>query len=131
MTAKTLTGAFVVVVEDELEQREALGSLLRRWGCHAVIARSAHGAIEQLAGHLRAPNAIISDYQLGAGATGPDAIQAICRALGEDVPSMILTGEHNAFRDSTIRTSGWPVVTKPVAPEHLRRQLANLLVRPG
>ena len=123
-----LGGAFVVVVEDEREQREAAELLLRNWGCHVVAAASAAQAIEQLGGHLRLPNVLLVDYRLQHHETGAAAIQAIRAALGDDTPALIITGECTAAAGACLRKLGAAVLPKPVHPETLRQHLAAAIV---
>ena len=129
--ASVLGGAFVDVVEDEAQQREAAELLLRNWGCHVLPAASAAQAIERLRHHLRLPNVLLVDYRLqphGSGGTGCAAIQAIRAALAEDIPALIVTGECSAAADAGIRQLGVALLPKPVHPETLRQRLAEAIV---
>jgi two-component system, sensor histidine kinase len=127
--AAAIVGSFIVFVEDEKEQREAMELLLRNWGCHVVAAASAKEAIEQLRDHLRLPNVLLVDYRLENNETGLQAIRAIRSAIGEDVPASIISGECASFVDTTIGDLGVSVVRKPISPAQLRRHLAAMLVR--
>jgi CheY-like chemotaxis protein/nitrogen-specific signal transduction histidine kinase len=125
--ASAIYGTFVVFIDDEKELREAIRLLLNKWGCHAVVAASATGAIAALSEHLRTPDLIITDYKLGDRSTGLQAIRDIRSALDESVPAIIISGERGAFVDKQLAASGVRLLRKPVDPDMLRRQLVELL----
>jgi CheY-like chemotaxis protein len=123
-----ICGAFVVIVEDEKEQREAAALLLQNWGCHVVAASSAAEAIERLADHLQLPNLLLVDYRLQDHQTAAAAIRAIRSALADDTPALILSGDCSAAADACISDLGATVLRKPVNAQALRQRLAEALV---
>ena len=134
--APTTTGAddcatalFVsfVVVEDERDQREAIGLLLRDWGCHVVSAASAAEALELLQDHLRLPNLLLADYRLTGDESGLAAIRAIRSALGENIPAAIISGDCPSVVDGSNETADLALLRKPVSPERLHHCLVSLL----
>ena len=126
--AAAIFGAFVVVVEDEKEQRDAMEQLLRNWGCHVVAVSTTAQAIEQLQHHLRLPNVLLADYRLQNSETGFGAIRAIRSAVAECIPALILTGECSMAIDTTIECPCVSVLRKPLSPEDLRKHLAKAIV---
>jgi len=126
-SAAAIFGSFVVVVEDETEQREAIAALLRHWGCHVVAAATAADAIAQLADHMRLPNVVLADYRLPDSSTGLAAIRAIRSATAEDIPALIMTGECPTFVDTGIVEPSVRLLRKPVPPARLREHLAQAL----
>lgn len=129
--AAGIYGAFVVFVEDDAQQRDAMEQLLQRWGCHTLTASSGAGAVTQLSDHLRAPNLLLCDYRLAHHETGMDAIRALRAAIGDEVPAIVISGEPHAFVDPELHASGIPLLRKPVAAEQLRLRLAELLSPKG
>ena len=123
-----LHGAFVVVVEDEQEQREAAELLLRNWGCHVVAAASAAEAIKSLQGHLRQPNVLLVDYRLQSHQTGAAAIHALRAALGADIPALLVSGECATTLEACVRELGATMLPKPVHAETLRQHLAAAVI---
>ena len=121
-------GAFVVIVEDETEQREAMRLLLRKWGCQVVATASGAEAIEQLADHMRLPNVVLADCKLPNNETGLGAIRAIRSATAEDVPAFIMTGEGSTLVDANVGEPGIAMLRKPVVPKQLRKRLAEALI---
>src|SRR4030095_580139 len=103
-------GAFVVVVDDETERREAMRLLLCRWGCQVVATASGAEAIEDLAHHMRLPNVVLADYKLPNNETGLGAIRAIRSATAEDVPAFIMTGDCSTSVDANLGEPGGALV---------------------
>ena len=127
-TLAVLHGAFVVVVEDEPEQREAAALLLRNWGCHVVAAATAAQAIKALEGHLRQPSVLLVDYRLRPHETGADAIRALRAALGAHIPAVIVSGEGATTHEACARELGATLLPKPVHAEALRQHLAQAVL---
>ncbi len=125
--ASAIYGAFVVFIDDEKELRDAMRLLLAKWGCHAVVVASATEAIAALSEHLRTPDLIIADYNLGDRTTGLQAIREIRSALDENVDAIVISGERGAFVDKALAASGIRLLRKPVDPDTLRRQLGESL----
>lgn len=122
-----LSGAFVVVVEDERLVREGMQDLLTQWGCQVVTAGSAMEAAARLAEHDRMPDLIISDYRLRDGETGIQAISRLQAAYPVSIPALLISGDTAPERLREARESGLRLLHKPVPPARLRAMLAALL----
>ena len=125
---RQFSGRFVVIVDNETEQREAMQMLLRKWGCQVVATASGAEAIEQLADHMRLPNVVLADCKLPNNETGLGAIRAIRSATAEDVPAFIMTGEGSTLVDANVGEPGIAMLRKPVVPKQLRKRLAEALI---
>ncbi len=122
-----LRGKTVLVIDDERSVRDGMGTLLDRWGCLSLLATSREDALAAIA--TQRPDLIVADLRLRAGASGLDAIDEVRRALGRDVPALIITGDTTmeAIRQVVLRSE--PLIHKPVRPVRLRAALSQLLVR--
>ena len=78
---------------------------------------------------LRFPDAIVTDYRIGASETAHDVIVAVRRYTGEDTPALILTGEELGRAGLEIAGSAYPVIRKPLSAAELRRHLLAALER--
>ena len=125
--AAALGKAVVLVIDDDAPVLEAMHEALRGWGVEAVTARSLDCALARLPECGRYPDVIISDYRLGQGASGIDAIKRIHHELGVAIPAMIITGDTAPKSLRVIQASGFCYLPKPVTAERLRAQLAKLL----
>jgi signal transduction histidine kinase/CheY-like chemotaxis protein len=120
-----LTGWAVLVIDDEPAVRRAMIEVLARWDCRALAAESAAEALALMADEF-VPDAIIADYRLRDGRTGAEAIADITRALGRQIPAMIVTGDTAPERLREAGASGYLLLHKPVQPALLRTALCTL-----
>ena len=125
--AAALGKAVVLVIDDDEPVLEAMREALRGWGVETVTARSLPCALARLPECGRYPDVIVSDYRLGAGASGVDAIRRIRHELGMAIPAMIITGDTAPKSLRVIQASGYCYLPKPVTAERLRVELSKLL----
>jgi two-component system CheB/CheR fusion protein len=122
-----LDGMAVLVVDDEVDARDALVSLLERYGAEVRPAASVAEAMTSLAAAL--PDVLISDL----GMPGEDGYELIRRVRllpveeGGRLPSLAVsaygTDEH---RKKVMRTGFQKHLEKPVAPDELVTAVARL-----
>ncbi|HEX7926627.1 MAG TPA: response regulator, partial [bacterium] len=117
--------AVVLVIEDQAAIRRGMETLLGEWGYRPLLARNAEEALS----HARtaAPDFIVSDYQLGNGATCLEAIDAVNAACGRTVPAVIVTGDTGPESLRAAIASGHVVLHKPLMPAKLRAVLMRML----
>jgi signal transduction histidine kinase/CheY-like chemotaxis protein len=120
-------GKFVVVVDDDALVLDAMGGILKSWGCSVVTAKSDTDALVALAGNGRQLDLIISDYRLGDGRTGFDAIERLRSSFGAHIPAFLISGDTAPERLREARASGYYLLHKPVLPMTLRSVISQLL----
>lgn len=124
-TPGDLHGMRVLLIEDNPHAREAVHALLESWGCQ-VFQASTYAETLQHVPTWGVPDVILSDYQLGAGATGIDCIAAVRSQAQANVPACLLSGEtHEDFLQAA-KAAELPVLHKPVRPAKLRSLLRHL-----
>ncbi|HYD66801.1 MASE3 domain-containing protein [Azospirillum sp.] len=111
---------FAIIIDDESIILDGMRALLESWGFDVETALSADEALRALAARGRPPDVLISDYRLGGGRTGVEAIRAVRDAWGDAVPSILLTGDTGPDRLVEAQRSGVDVLHKPVTPGQLR-----------
>jgi signal transduction histidine kinase len=121
-----LAGAFVLVVDDDTRNREATADLLRHHGCLVVAAGDAAAALQEMAQHLRPPDALLTDFRLGAGADGLTLIEQLREAAGATMPALLVTAETRLPRALSAHTH---LLQKPVGTAKLLDALAQMLSR--
>nr|WP_246312130.1 hybrid sensor histidine kinase/response regulator [Aquabacterium terrae] len=121
------TPQMVLVIDDEEPIREGLRLLLEEWGYQAMTAadaQQAEHATQALEGHV---DLVLSDLHLGDGPDGLEAIAAVRRLCGQEVPAILVTGDTAHDEIQRITASGHPVLFKPVQPRRLFEALRSSL----
>jgi signal transduction histidine kinase len=116
-----LCGRTVWCVDDDRDVREAMRTLLERWGCLVTLCASGEECL-RIANCTDAPDLLILDYGLGDCA-GPDLLPELESMWGRVVPVVIVSGEHAALLEEALRDAPWPVLAKPIRPEELRAEM--------
>jgi DNA-binding NtrC family response regulator len=112
------------VVDDDSRNRDATAALLRHWGCLVMEAGDAAQTLREMQQHLRPPDALVTDFRLGAGADGLALIQQVRDASGTFLPALLVTAETQLPRAVGSLTR---VLQKPVGSVKLLHSLAQLL----
>jgi signal transduction histidine kinase len=124
--ATDVSGMRVLVVDDEIGAREGMRTLLEQWGCDVILAACEQEATDALRAAAVVPDAIIMDFRLRDGRTGPQAIASLKRESRPDIPALIVTGDTAPERLREARDGGYQLVHKPVQPAMLRAFLNNV-----
>jgi len=127
MVETSLQNKFILIVDDEAEVRFGAEALLREWGCHTACASSVADVEARLDDELRFPDAIVTDYRLGAEETGLDAIAAVRKYTREDTPAIIVTGENLGKDELGAAGAICPIIKKPLSADELRKHLVAAL----
>ena len=122
-----VSGRKILVIDDDPVQLDAMSILLGRWDCHVVTASEIAEAREAVAVEGRPLDAIVADYRLRAEETGSEAIDAVRRATGIEIPGIIVTGDSEPARLMQAAGSGFKLLAKPVDPDELLESLCEVL----
>ena len=118
-----LSGAYVLLLEDDREARVAISELLDEWG--VIVASGSN--IEMLkASHddaERLVDAIVSDYSLQSGLNGLDAFDTIDTWLGYSPKRVLITGEDLSATPRILASPSVTVLRKPFSPSALASHL--------
>jgi signal transduction histidine kinase len=121
--AASATGR-VLIVDDDEAARQALAGLFADRGWRVVAA---DGVAEARAfARDNTFDLIISDWRLGGGDTGADAIAA-ARQDAPGLPAMLITGDGSPESHRAIQATGLPVLYKPTPPDRILSLAAELL----
>ena len=122
LAAPTLAGMTVAMIEDNVDVRAAMRSLLQRWGCHVVEGADGAEVLRQVRDDAP-PAAIVADYRLGDGRTGPTEVRQLLAHWGTALPVLIVSGESSPVHLRAIEAAGHAWLAKPVAAGPLRSWL--------
>jgi len=122
-----LTGAFIVVVDDDQESRFATEAIFKSWRCHVISGESGAAVRHELSQHLRQPDLIVADYWLGNGETGLAIIQDLRRDAEMRIPAIILTADQAVASTLLARAHDIVVLQKPANAQRIRRVVMDLI----
>lgn len=115
----------IAVIDDDFFAREALVTLLKRWGYATASGESISELQESLSrGHK--PALVIADNHLSQIEFGPDAILAVRRQFDDPaIAGIIVTGDTSVVIDGLSHVT---LVHKPLDPMFLRRLVSEMTV---
>jgi signal transduction histidine kinase len=117
----------VAVIEDDVEVRDSLAALLRRWGHHVLAGADADAVLAAAGARTAALDAVIADFRLGdAARTGDVQARQVQAALGPRAAVLIVSGDTAPERLRALSTSGLSWLSKPVQAARLRSWLNSV-----
>ncbi|WP_457330041.1 hybrid sensor histidine kinase/response regulator [Rhizobacter sp. P5_C2] len=122
-----LSGAFVMVIDDDERNRDALDALCVHWGCSVLAVASVDDGVRQLAQHLRAPDLLITDFRIAQGHDGVDAIERIRALTLEAIPAIVVTADVASGLQQRVAAAGAVLLHKPVGADRLLRAVSAAL----
>lgn len=114
----------IAVVDDDAGVRESLVFVLEEDGHQVVAAATGAEILSKL--EDRSPDVIISDYRLGRGENGFDAITGVRGAYGTHLPALILTGDTSPELIRSMSENGIIVQHKPMKLQELNDLITKL-----
>ncbi len=121
-----LSGARVVVIDNDPGVLEAMQALLRRWDCNVHATRSIAGLSGPGAEGFQ-PDIILADYHLDDGRNGLEAVSFLRRRTGSAVPAVVITADRAPAVADAVRALNCELLLKPVKPAALRALMQHLL----
>jgi signal transduction histidine kinase len=110
----------LLVIDDDRDVLASMQTLLQAWGHTVVVAQSLEQAVAAARSHRAALEMVLTDFRLASEVTGVDAIHAVFRTLGHEIPAIIITGDTSADGINATSSSGFQVVHKPLDPQEMR-----------
>ncbi|WP_254699694.1 ATP-binding response regulator [Trinickia violacea] len=110
----------ILVVDDDRDVLASMQTLLRAWGHTVVAASSIEQAVVVATSHGPALQMVLTDFRLARRVTGVDVIHAVYKAIGREIPAIIITGDTSADGIDATTSSGFHVVHKPLDPEKMQ-----------
>lgn len=128
-SADTLQTAKVLLIEDDVAVLDSMRLLLELAELRVYHATDAAAAMAQIEQGLR-PQLLLTDYHLPDG-NGKDVIRRIRKALREDLPALLMTGDTSAHSYRDPSGISVDVLHKPVDGDELLAKIADLLCIDG
>jgi signal transduction histidine kinase/CheY-like chemotaxis protein len=120
---QSLSGAYVLLLEDDREARVAISELLEEWdvivasGSNIEALKASHDDAERMV------DAIVSDYSLQSSLNGLDAFDTIDAWLGYSPKRVLITGEDLTDNPRILQAPSVAVLRKPFSPSALAGHL--------
>ena len=119
-----VAGLFVVVVDDEKENLDAMHALLTLWECEVLMAGSEDELMKEFrSADYPVPDMMLIDYRLREERTGVEVIAAVRRHFGKAIPAAIITGDTTINLESKLTLEDCTILYKPLATEDLQKLL--------
>ena len=126
---KKLFNEIILVIDDEMEIRQATRQMIERWHATVVDAENVDDAIDALDQLSLEPTLILSDLRLRDNQSGIDAIKKIQEEFNSDIDAILITGDTSPESLALANSSGIPVLNKPVSPALLHQKIHFILDR--
>ncbi len=114
-----LFGRRLLLIEDDLVAADAMGLLLREWGCQVCHMESTAEALAQVDRGYR-PELVVADLRLAVGDDGCQAAIGLRNRLGAGLPVLLVSGDGDSTLLACAANAGLTVLRKPVRPVRLR-----------
>jgi signal transduction histidine kinase/CheY-like chemotaxis protein len=129
LIADTLGAGLIAFVDDEIAIRDAMSSLLQKWGYSVLVAESGDDLVARLTRETT-PDLLICDYRLKGTETGQDVARRVRSLCQRNIPTLVITGDTAPERIAEAQSGDTLVLHKPVPNGKLRAAIISLLVRP-
>ena len=124
----THTG-MVLLVEDEPDLRELLGSVLKSRGHQVAVANDGVAALDWIAKGGVQPDLILTDQNLPRGITGLQLIVMLREKLGRDIPAIVLTGDISTRTSRDVAMEHCTQLNKPARLKEITFVIQHLLAQ--
>jgi signal transduction histidine kinase/CheY-like chemotaxis protein len=126
MKEVSIAGWHVLVLDDEVDVREAMRLLLEELACDVTLAADPHKALAAARRHR--PDLVLADLRLRDHQSGIDAVRQIRVECGS-VPALLVTGDIGADRLREVAASGLPRRSKPLTEQELLAGIVEAVER--
>ena len=121
--------ASILLVEDDLDVRNATRMLLKAEGYEVTTAGSLAEALQRV-GESRRTDLLVTDFHLPAGETGVQVIARLREELGPELKAILITGDTSSAVKEFAHDPNLRIVSKPVQAEAFLEILRNLVTIP-
>ena len=117
----------VLLVENDMVNREAMDTLLRHWGCEVDCYADAATLLRAGADVTAGTGLLLTDYHLEGPMNGLELVASLRQAGLYDGPAALVTADTSSPLADAARQADVAVIYKPVLPARLRRTVQSLL----
>lgn len=117
----------VLLVENDLVNREAMETLLRHWGLTVTSHADAQSVLALGVEGIAGTDLLLSDYHLEGPTSGLELIISLREQGMYDGATALITADTSNDLEDAARQADVTVIYKPVLPARLRRAVQGLL----
>jgi CheY-like chemotaxis protein len=126
--APALSGS-VLIIDDDIEVRDALAMTLRLAGLSVSTAGDHASAMSRIAGLEQPPDFLIIDFNLPNGRYGTETYDVVTVVLGRVIPTIFVTGSTALADLAALRAYRWPVLLKPISSAQILEAAQVILTK--
>ncbi len=129
ITEMPATDQLLLLVEDNPHLAQAMTSMVESLGSTVIHAHNAEEALGILTEIQLVPDAMLIDYQLGAGRDGIELLEEITNSYGS-IPAAIVSAERTRCLRDRCKSLGVQLVAKPVEKARLKELFLEMFEEP-
>jgi two-component system CheB/CheR fusion protein len=119
----------ILVVEDEPDLRELLGSQLKSQGHQVAMVVDGVAALDWIEHGGVQPDLILTDHNLPRGMTGLQLVVKLRERLRREIPAIVLTGDISTKTSRDVAMQHCTQLNKPAKMKEITYLIRNLLVQ--
>jgi len=119
----------ILVVEDEPDLRELLGSLLKSQGHQVAMVVDGVAALDWIAHGGVQPDLILTDHNLPRGLTGLQLVVKMREKLRREIPAIVLTGDISTKTSRDVALENCTQLNKPAKLKEITSLIDRLLAQ--
>ena len=117
----------VVLVDDDVLIIDAMTALFEKWNYTLLAFKRVEEAENALRDFEASIDLIISDYRL-EDITGIDCINRLKKIAGENIPSILISGDTDPKLLRSIQDQGFYMLHKPLRPNLLKNAISRIFM---
>jgi signal transduction histidine kinase len=121
-----LSGAKILIIDNDAAVLDAMQSLLERWSCETRAVPDL-AALDSLIGEGFRPDIVLADYHLNNGQCGLNAVERLRSEFDPQLPAVVVTADHAPMIADIVQAAACEILLKPVKPAELRALMVHLL----
>ena len=121
----------ILVIDDDPEVRDLIGSMLRIEGYNARTASDGVEGLELVLQHIIQPDLILADYNLPGGMNGLQVVDSVRKIARWEIPAIVLTGDISLETLRDIAVGSCLHLNKPVKVGDLIKGIEGLMAGSG
>ncbi|VAW47480.1 hypothetical protein MNBD_GAMMA04-673 [hydrothermal vent metagenome] len=118
---------FIVVVDDDVDILEAMGTILKMWHHEILLAPSLKKLMRALSQErYSVPDLLIVDYRLTEHQTGVDVVNQVRLFFNKEIPAVIISGDTTLGLEALVNIEQTDIFYKPISDQVLKVILSQV-----